>query len=108
MSHRRINGESFRVVGVLVPRQATEDRLAKQGSDRVLSVRARPPFPKQLACHRGQIESIVEFAIGQQARITGHLGAVKFELQSTVENHSKGVFSAFTHWILQTSVSECS
>jgi hypothetical protein len=45
-------------------------------------LRARP---RPLARHRAEAEGIVEFAIGQQARIGSGGGAAKLERQSAVE-----------------------
>jgi hypothetical protein len=42
-----------------------------------------------LARHRAEAEGIVEFAIGQQARIGGDDGAAKLERQSAVEIESE-------------------
>lgn len=105
LPHRWIDGKPFRVVGILVTRHAAVHGLPQQGRHRVPHVLPRPPVVEQTSRRRGQAQHIIEFAIGQEPRVAGHLGAVELKLQAAVKADPQDVLCAFTHWILRTSVS---
>ena len=46
-----------------------------------------------------QAERIVEFAIGQQARIGGDAGTVELKLEAAVEIGPQGIGLRFTRWL---------
>src|SRR5918998_672644 len=45
----------------------------------------------------GEVEGVVEFAVGQQSGIAGDVGAVEFEAEAAVELGSKWLGLAVTH-----------
>ena len=72
-----INGQSFRVVRILVACEATVHRLPQQAYQLMLRVLAASQIAKDFLRYRRQPQRFIEFAIGDQARITGNGSAVK-------------------------------
>jgi len=84
-AHRWIAGEPLGVVHVLVTGEAAGDRLPQEAEQPVASVLPAPPFGESGCGHRGQAESVVQFAVGEQAAVRGDSGAVELELEPAVE-----------------------
>ena len=64
VSNGRVDREPLCVAGVLVARQAAEDRLLKLYRRCVLTVVAGALIPQQLVSRRRQSQDVIEFAIG--------------------------------------------
>ena len=98
--HGGVAGEPFGVVHVLVARQPTEHRLAKQpakGVARVLAASAVEEFhDRDLA----EPQHGVQLTVGEQAAVRGDPGTVEFELDSAVESGSQRQRSDFTRRVL--------
>ena len=45
----------------------------------------------------GELEGVVEFAVGQEAGVAGHLGPMEFEAEAAVELGSERFGLAVTH-----------
>jgi hypothetical protein len=58
----------------------------------VQGVAPGPPISQDISCHFRQSEHLVEFSISQQTGVTGDLGTVEFQLQTTVENDPQSTF----------------
>jgi hypothetical protein len=54
----------------------------------------------------GQIEGVVELAVGQQSGIAGDRGAEEAEPETTVESGSKGLGWVVTHEVCSTNWQE--
>jgi hypothetical protein len=65
----------------------------------VPSVLPAPAFRESRHARRGQVEGVVQLAVGEQAAIRGDPGTVKFELQAAVERDPQGWFFGFTRRI---------
>ena len=84
-AHRRIMGETFSVVHILIAGEAAEHRLAQQAGQQVTGVLATAAFRQRRASQIGQPERIIQFAVGQQSGVGGDPAAVEFQLQAAVE-----------------------
>jgi hypothetical protein len=61
----------------------------------------------QFTCRgAGQIEGVVEFAVGQQSGIAGDLGPEEAEPETAVESGSKGLGWAVTHEVCSSNWQE--
>jgi hypothetical protein len=65
----------------------------------VADVRPASAFHESRGSHGGEVESIVQLAIREQAAIRGDLGTVKFELEATVKRDPQGWCLGFTRRI---------
>ena len=61
------------VIGVLVARKTSVNRLSEQPADLVLDVLARPALHYQVPCHIGEAHHLVEFSYSQQTRVSCYL-----------------------------------
>ena len=97
-AHRGIDAESLGVVEVLVPGQAAVDRLTQQGGRGCAEYSGRSVCrAARSAAECGEVEGVVEFAVGQQSGIAGDVGAVEFEAEAAVELGSEWLGLAVTH-----------
>src|SRR5690242_10697125 len=92
--------QTFGVVDVFAPRKPAEHGLPQQPDQCMAAVVAGACVGELLARHRAEAEGIVEFAIGQQARIGSDDGAAKLEHQSAVEIEPENAIGRFTRWVL--------
>ena len=67
--HRRIVGQPFSVVGILVARQTTVHRLPEKGHQSVLHVTTAPSPLQTLTRRLRQSQRIIQLATGQQSGI---------------------------------------
>ena len=65
------HSESFRIVRVLVVRQATVHRLTQHARQLMLRVLVSARITKQVVHHRRQFQCFIEFAIRNQSRVEG-------------------------------------
>jgi hypothetical protein len=77
--------QAFGVVDIFVPRKPPEHGLPQQADQRMATVPASACVSERAACHHAEAEGVIEFTIGQQARIGRDDGAAKLERQSAVE-----------------------
>ena len=98
-AHRRIMAQTFGVVHILVPGEATKYRLSEQPGQRVSTILAGACVGQNITCHRGQAECVVEFAIGQQSGIGSHRRAAKLKHQTAIEIQPKSIRFRFTRWV---------
>jgi hypothetical protein len=84
--------EAVGIVHVLASGQPPEHRLAELGKQGVAAVASRSDIGQRLAGHRGQAESLVEFAEGHQPGVGGDARAAELQLQSAVESNLKVIF----------------
>src|SRR5262249_44733472 len=92
-----VEAESLGVVEILVSRQPAVNRLPQQGGLGVLSVLPGATVLQHTGSGVGQVEDVVELAVGQQSGIAGDLGAEEAEPETAVELGSQGVGLAVTH-----------
>ena len=81
--------QAFGIVHVFISGKPPEHGLPQQPNQCMAAVLAGACVGELLTRHRAEAEGIVEFAIGQQARIGGDDGAAKLERQSAVEIESE-------------------
>lgn len=91
--------EVIGIVHVLVSGQPSEHGLPELGKQGVAAVASRSDIGHRLPGHRGQAESLVESAEGQQPGVGGDARAVELQLQLAVEFNSKVIFRRFTRRI---------
>jgi hypothetical protein len=87
-AHRGIDPQALSVVEVLVPGEPTEEGLTQEGREAVACVPAGPCVVQLVGGRVGELEGVVEFAVGQESGIAGDVGAVEFEA-AAVELGSK-------------------
>src|SRR5262249_30116894 len=90
--------QTFGVVHILVPGEATKYRLSEQPGQCVPTILAGACVGQNITCHRGQAECVVEFAIGQQSGIGRHHRAAKLKHQTAIEIQPKSIRFRFTRW----------
>jgi len=78
-AHRRIVPRAFDVVDIFIPRKPPERGLPQQPDQRMAAVPAGAGVSERAARHHTEAGGVVEFAIGQQARIGDDDGAAKLE-----------------------------
>ena len=83
--HRRIVGQAFSVVGILVARQTTVHRLPEKAHQSVLHVATAPTFPQTVIRRLRQSQCIVQLAAGQQPTVRGDDSAAKLQPYTAVE-----------------------
>ena len=98
-THRRIMGEAFSVVDILIPGEAAEHRLAQQTGQQVAGVLATAAFRKRRAGQIGEAERVVQFPLGQQAGVGRDPAAVEFQLQPPVEIDPQRPIIRFTRGV---------
>ena len=77
------------IVHVLVPRQASEHRLAELSNQGMASVRAGAGVRQNVSSGLAQSQGIIKFAAGQQTTIRRDLRSVELQLETTVERQPK-------------------
>jgi|SRR5579871_1700801 len=97
---RRISANS--ILGTATPRlpKPPEHELPQQPGQSTATVPAGAGVSECGACDHAQAKGVVEFTIGQQARIGGEGRAAKLEHQSAVEIESENAIGWFTRWVL--------
>ena len=95
---RRIVGQPFSVVGILVARQTTVHRLPEKAHQSVLHVATDPTFPQTVIRRLRQSQCIVQLAAGQQPTVRGDGSAAKLQPYTAVETELGAGGGAFTHW----------
>ena len=88
-AHRRIAGEPLGIVDVFVAGEAAVDRLAQQAQQMVADVLATTTLAEGRCGHRGQVEHIVQLAVGEQSAVGGDPRTVELELDAAVEGDPK-------------------
>jgi hypothetical protein len=78
-AHRRIVTQAFGVIHVLISSKTTEHWLTQQTDQRMATVPTGARISEPLACHRGQPECVIEFAVCQWSGIGRHHGEAKLE-----------------------------
>ena len=97
--HRRIVGQPFSVVGILVARQTAVHRLPEKAHQSVLHVTTSPALLQTLLRRRRQSQCIVQLAAGQQPSVRGDGSAAKLQPYTSVETERGAGVGAFTHWV---------
>ena len=97
--HRRIVGQPFSVVGILVARQTTVHRLPEKAHQSVLHVTTAPTLLQTLTRRLRQSQHIVQLAAGQQSGVRGDGSAAKLQPYTAVETERGAGVGAFTHWV---------
>ena len=97
--HRRIVGQPFSVVGILVARQTTVHRLPEKAHQSVLHVTTAPALLQTLIRRLRQPQCIVQLAAGQQPSVRGDGSAAKLQPYTSVETELAAGVGAFTHWV---------
>lgn len=87
----------IRFMEALGPGRSAVDRLAQQGGRAVASLRTGARVVQLTGGRLGQLEGVVEFAVGHQLGIAGELGAEGSEPEVAVESGSKGLGGAVPH-----------
>jgi hypothetical protein len=77
--------QAFGIVHVFVSGKPPEHGLPQQPDQSMAAVLAGACVGERLARNRAEAEGIIEFTIGQQARIGSDDGAAKLERQSAVD-----------------------
>ena len=83
--HRRVLGQPFSVVGILVARQTTVHRLPEKAHQSVLHVTTAPTLLQTLIRRLRQSQCIVQLAAGQQPSVRGDGSAAKLQPYTSVE-----------------------
>ena len=96
--HRRVLGQPFSVVGILVARQTTVHRLPEKAHQSVLHVTTAPTLLQTLIRRLRQSQRIIQLAAGQQSGVRGDGSAAKLQPYTSVETERGAGFRAFTHW----------
>ena len=84
-THRRIVGQSFSIVGILVACQPTVHRLPEKAHQSVLHVTTAPTLLQTLLRRLRQSQCIVQLASGQQPSVRGDGCAAKLQPYTSVE-----------------------
>ena len=95
--HRRVLGQPFSVVGILVARQTTVHRLPEKAHQSVLHVATAPTLLQTLTRRLRQSQCIVQLAAGQQPSVRGDCSAAKLQPYTSVETERGAWVGAFTH-----------
>ena len=95
--HRRVLGQPFSVVGILVARQTTVHRLPEKAHQSVLHVTTAPALLQTLIRRLRQSQCIVQLAAGQQPSVRGDGSAAKLQPYTSVETERGAEVGAFTH-----------
>jgi hypothetical protein len=84
-AHCRIGPEPVGIVHVFVPGETTIDRLAKETDHAVPAVLAGAVVAHGVAGRCSQLESVVEFTVGEQTRVGCDPRAMERQIQAAVE-----------------------
>ena len=103
LTHGRINREPFRIVRILVTRQATVHRLPQHAHQFMLRVLATPRITEHGVRHSRHTQRFIQFAIRDQSRVRGDGSAVKLQLDLAVKTDPQRLLACFTHCILRIS-----
>jgi len=95
-AHGRITREPRGVIHVLVTGEPAIDRLPQQAEQPVADVGSAPAFGQTRHPDRGQVESVVQLAVGEEAAVRGDLGAVELQLEPAVERDPQRGSFGFT------------
>ena len=95
-AHSWIMRQPVCIVHVLVPRQASEHRLAELSNQGMASVRAGAGVRQHLSSGLAQSQGIIKFAAGQQTTIRRDLRSVELQLETAVERQPKSSVLRFT------------
>ena len=97
--HRRIVGQPFSIVGILVACQTTVHRLPEKAHQSVLHVTTAPTLLQTLLRRLRQSQCIIQLATGQQSGVRGDGSAAKLQPYTAVETERGTGVGAFTHWV---------
>ena len=89
--HRRIVGQPFSVVGILVACQTTVHRLPEKAHQSVLHVTTAPTLLQTFIRRLRQSQGIIQLAAGQQSGVRGDSGATKLQPYTSVETELGGL-----------------
>ena len=95
--HRRIVGQPFSVVGILVAGQTTVHRLPEKAHQSVLHVATAPALLQTLTRRLRQSQCTIQLATGQQSGVRGDGGNVELQSYAAVETELGAGVGAFTH-----------
>ena len=84
-THRRVLGQPFSVVGILVAGQTTVHRLPEKAHQSVLHVATAPTLLQTVTRRLRQSQCIVQLATGQQPSVRGDGSAAKLQPYTAVE-----------------------
>ena len=87
--HGGVEAESVGVVEILVAGQAALGRLTQQRRQAVARVLSGALVLQLSGGRGGEVEGVVEFAVGQQAGIAGDLSPEEADLEAAVELRSE-------------------
>jgi hypothetical protein len=94
--HRRVTGQPLGVIDVFVAGETAVDGLAQQAQQLVANVLSTATLAEGRCGHRGQIEHIVQLAVGEQSAVRGDPRPVEFELDAAVEGDPERRLLGFT------------
>ena len=97
--HRRIVGQPFSIVCILVACQTTVHRLPEKAHQSVLHVTTAPTLLQTLLRRLRQSQCIIQLATGQQSGVRGDGSAAKLQPYTAVETERGTGVGAFTHWV---------
>jgi len=103
-THRRIAGEPFGVVHVLVAGEAAVDGLAQQVEQPVADVLSAPTLDKSQRGYRRQVEGIVQLPVSEQAAVRGDPSTVKFQLDPAVEGNPEWLLAGSIRRVCRTGL----
>ena len=95
--HGRVEAEPIGVVHVVVPAQASENRLAELPNKTVAAILPTAAVRERVPGHVAQSESIIQFPVRQQPGVGSDLGAVELKLEPTVKIQPQNPRFQFTH-----------
>jgi hypothetical protein len=96
-AHGRVDAQALSVIEVLIPGQPTEEGLTQERGQAVARVAAGACVLQHVGGCVGELEGVVEFAVGQQAGVAGDFGAMEFEAEAAIELGSERIGLAVTH-----------
>ena len=97
MTHRGIDAQALSVVEVLVPGEPTEEGLTQERGKAVARVAAGPCVVQHVGGRVGELQGVVEFAVGQESGIAGDVGPVEFDAEPAIELGSEWLGREITH-----------
>jgi hypothetical protein len=77
--------EAFSVVHILIPGETTKYGLAEQTGQQMAGVLASAALRQRRTSQFGEAERVVEFPVGQKARVGGDAAAVEFQFEAAVK-----------------------
>ena len=97
--HRRVVGQPFSIVGILVACETTVHRLPEKAHQSVLHVTTAPTLLQTFIRRLRQSQCIIQLATGQQSGVRGDGSAAKLQPYTSVETERGAGGGAFTHWV---------